>query len=201
MLTLLVLRHHFSTYGAIAIYVLTAAFMLVATGLFGAPWMTPLWGVGCLILFGVALIAALWWIYDYRSRRKGQIATWYRMPRWLEYEVGEGQRVRHLMCLKGTQEAIIEDNTLNLYGAEIISASAVFSTDGVIYAVMMPGRHSDCNWAIWADGKVHDPRREGFLTSRGRYVDRKEALVIATLNGQVRTKHGSPDELYSEDMW
>ena len=42
---------------------------------------------------------------------------------------------------------------------------------------------------------------QGFLTSDGRFVDRVEGLAIALAAGQVITKHGNPNQLFSEDMW
>ena len=42
---------------------------------------------------------------------------------------------------------------------------------------------------------------QGFLTSKCRFVDRKEALKIAEFNNQVVQKHGLKDELYSEDIF
>ena len=42
---------------------------------------------------------------------------------------------------------------------------------------------------------------QGFYTSKGRFVDRKEAYIIAAKYGQIVFKHGLPDELYSEDIF
>lgn len=42
---------------------------------------------------------------------------------------------------------------------------------------------------------------QGFLTSKCRFVDRKEALKIAEFNNQIVQKHGLKDELYSEDIF
>ena len=41
---------------------------------------------------------------------------------------------------------------------------------------------------------------QGFLTSVNRFVDRIEAMKIATDNNQVLCKHGGDDILYSEDL-
>ena len=42
---------------------------------------------------------------------------------------------------------------------------------------------------------------QGFITNKGRFVDRKEALEIAKANNQIRHKTGGSDELYSEDLY
>lgn len=43
---------------------------------------------------------------------------------------------------------------------------------------------------------------QGFLTSSGRFVDRKEALKIAKANNQIKFGIGyEPDELYSEMLY
>lgn len=43
---------------------------------------------------------------------------------------------------------------------------------------------------------------QGFLTNKGRFVDRKEALAIAKANNQIRYSIGyKPDKLYSEMLY
>jgi hypothetical protein len=41
---------------------------------------------------------------------------------------------------------------------------------------------------------------QGFYTTEGRFVDRKEALLIATVAKQIIHKHPDYLELYSEDL-
>lgn len=41
---------------------------------------------------------------------------------------------------------------------------------------------------------------EGFFTSAGRFLDRKQAMGLARENGQLRRPTGR-DELNSEDLW
>lgn len=41
-------------------------------------------------------------------------------------------------------------------------------------------------------------RDQGFVTSEGRFVGRREAAVIALLAGQISS---SKDRLFSEDLW
>ena len=40
---------------------------------------------------------------------------------------------------------------------------------------------------------------QGFLTENGKFVDRKLGLKIAEHFNQIKTKHPSENELYSED--
>lgn len=42
---------------------------------------------------------------------------------------------------------------------------------------------------------------QGFMTDRGRFVDRKEALEIATKANQIKIKTSPKDKLFSEDLW
>lgn len=51
------------------------------------------------------------------------------------------------------------------------------------------------------DDAVVDASDQGFVTSMHRFVEREEACRIAFDAGQIVTKHGPPDTLFSEDMW
>jgi hypothetical protein len=79
-------------------------------------------------------------------------------------------------------------------------------------------RHSDCFvtmeawasrlwfWERWRLDQVQPHqlagRNQGFLTSRGRFVDRVEAKVIAVDAGQLEGRHVyGKTELYSEDLY
>ncbi len=74
---------------------------------------------------------------------------------------------------------------------------------GKIYALERPNRHhnviafigEETGWRLCQ----HDSK-QGFLTNRGRFVDRKEAEVIARNCGQV-TGELIGSILTSEDMW
>lgn len=73
---------------------------------------------------------------------------------------------------------------------------------GVIYSVERPFRHNDVvRKIIYLTGvEVVIPETQGFITSTGRFVERKEALDIATKAGQMRnTPHAHG--LFSEDVW
>lgn len=59
-----------------------------------------------------------------------------------------------------------------------------------------PARHHSI---LWGFGRVQ-PDDQGFLTSAGRFVGRREAAEIAKAAGQVEKLIAEPD-LYSEDLW
>jgi len=81
---------------------------------------------------------------------------------------------------------------------EIIVAAAVRYGDIIVFKER-PGRHSD---ALNFGGR--ESRDHGFVTSRGRFVDREEAgfIVKATGQGLPRPGKSNPKQcLFSEDMW
>lgn len=43
--------------------------------------------------------------------------------------------------------------------------------------------------------------KQGFLTSDGQFVDRRQARVIANDAKQLLPRDGGKPELYSEDVW
>jgi hypothetical protein len=45
------------------------------------------------------------------------------------------------------------------------------------------------------------PRYQGFVTTHGRFVDRREALGIAERAKQLVRKTGNAYRLFSEDLW
>lgn len=59
-----------------------------------------------------------------------------------------------------------------------------------------PARHHDILWGL---GRVQ-PQDQGFLTDRGRFVDRAAAAEIARAAGQAQALI-APPHLYSEDLW
>ena len=56
---------------------------------------------------------------------------------------------------------------------------------------------------LWQSDKVsRNPRHQGFLTSKGRFVDREEALKIALENNQViDVTEIRGNRLHSEDLY
>ena len=89
---------------------------------------------------------------------------------------------------------------------ELIVAAAV-RYDGAIITFERPGRHGNClNW-LFKHGITRDMARDhGFLTNRGRYVDRAEAGRIVQESDQGTPRLDPPgvnpnQHLFSEDMW
>lgn len=88
----------------------------------------------------------------------------------------------------------------------ICAAIQIVETGKVFYG----HRHNHCftamndylSWTMNRQeiGKVKSV--QGFVTSNGRFVDRKEALIIALENDQVLDKSQiRGDNLYSEDLY
>jgi hypothetical protein len=86
---------------------------------------------------------------------------------------------------------------------EEIVAAALELKSGVIAQLPPPFGHPDILHGI--SYQQFEPRilfdRQGFVTSTGRFVDRKEGLAIAKAANQIVKKHGSNRELYSEDLY
>ncbi len=86
---------------------------------------------------------------------------------------------------------------------ERITGVALKTLDGDVVALPAPKRHPDL-FALMAfmryDYKDMDPG-QGFMTSHGRYVTRKEALFIAVAAKQLIGPTNSTIGLFSEDVW
>lgn len=69
-------------------------------------------------------------------------------------------------------------------------------------SALPPARHAQLLHPT--DGQNVGPDDQGFLTSRGRYVGRAEALRIANDCGQKQIDHPAKNaggHLFSEDLW
>lgn len=87
--------------------------------------------------------------------------------------------------------------------AEKVIASAIRHPSGLVFSSIHK-RHFHVIAAMDALGYAGliNTRDQGFLTSYGRYVDRKEAMVVVLAAHQTYNKSGGPDdELFSEDVW
>lgn len=79
--------------------------------------------------------------------------------------------------------------------------AAAIQRDGLCYALPAPARHADILRAIHVvTGEAPVQGIEGFMTSRGQFLDRKAAARLCLANGQLPAVM-SPPELYSEDLW
>lgn len=91
-----------------------------------------------------------------------------------------------------------------LFPTEEIACAAIRYDDIGVLALPAPARHHHIMWTrLFIDGvSSHPPKaNQGFLTTKGRFVDRVEGLALALQSGQIEEKQGNPNELYSEDMW
>lgn len=87
---------------------------------------------------------------------------------------------------------------------ETIVGVAIEVTPGRVFTLPRPYRHHHVI-RVAADLGEKTPiiGEQGFVTSTGRFVDRKEAGRIADANGQANRTVGSHEggDLYSEDLW
>lgn len=88
--------------------------------------------------------------------------------------------------------------------SERITAAAI-RFHGTVVSLPPPARHHHCIRAAvhvgyddWRPG-----HEQGFITSDGRFVDREEALRIATAAGQIIDDDSTRPHigLFSEDVW
>lgn len=88
-------------------------------------------------------------------------------------------------------------------GQEELIVAAAIRWGRVVVVAERPGRHGDCIWPLHHVGADHS--EQGFMTNRGRFVDRAEAGRIVLASGQG-SPGGTPANnpgmhLFSEDMW
>ena len=86
----------------------------------------------------------------------------------------------------------------------MIRAAAIL-VNGRVYEVPQPQRHHDCI-ALYLErnaGESCIPAKhiQGFVTTTGQFVDRRQAVAIAKRANQIKIKTGPPDQLFSEDLW
>lgn len=81
--------------------------------------------------------------------------------------------------------------------------SVAIHRGGIICSMPSPARHASVINAAVRDLEIDPPflGEQGFLTSTGRFVNRKEARFIADQAGQIRPGATVAEELYSEDLW
>lgn len=83
------------------------------------------------------------------------------------------------------------------FGMRIEAAAIRFR--GLVFTGL---RHHECfAKALESLGERPIGCEQGFVTDRGVFLDRKEALVVAQEAGQIRHKHPPLYKLMSEDMW
>lgn len=83
----------------------------------------------------------------------------------------------------------------------IVCAAAYDPATGKVYPSI---RHGDeVFFKLFGEDRKAWHLKQGFLTNRKRFVDRKEAFAIATEQNQIIRKSGNPNskELFSEDLY
>lgn len=83
----------------------------------------------------------------------------------------------------------------------MIKAAAIKSSNGKIFSVERPGRHHDVIALMAKLGHKKPLGIQGFITDKGKFVDRIEGLKIAKDNNQIIKKNGNAKMLFSEDLW
>lgn len=89
-------------------------------------------------------------------------------------------------------------------GERIVAAAVRY--EGMTFSLPPPARHGECILLMLAcrqdiDRTKTGPEEQGFVTSRHRFVDRKEARAIAVVAGQLTWRDAGLGELFSEDVW
>lgn len=79
--------------------------------------------------------------------------------------------------------------------------SSAIQQNGLIFSLPYPARHHHI-LHLMADLGLPTPikGKQGFLSSKGCFVDRELGAQIAIADGQIEKLRWPPD-LYSEDLW
>lgn len=111
--------------------------------------------------------------------------------------------VGKMILLRGTEAAFMRYYAFGRIKPEKILAAAIQHPNGFIYTALNPGRHHHVIRFMSAHrvAGLSVTRNQGYLTTHGRFVDRRDGLVMATKHQQIVKKHPASWELYSEDMW
>ncbi len=122
-------------------------------------------------------------------------------PRGIEYL--RSITYRHLDFFAGT-----EQDYRSFFAGEcnkperIAHVATRLRTSGRIYSVTAPGRHHNIEALLRQVGiPLSSDTQQGFVSTRGRWLNRKEACVVATLANQLIRKTPPETELFSEDIW
>jgi hypothetical protein len=145
-----------------------------------------------------------------KDRKKKAVSFQARMTRLKYSRVKQFQYPsagKHVL-LRGTEAAFdryyaFTRETNSRYKQELIIGAAIKHPSEVVYVALAPGRHHHVMAFMDEHGKagIENTGCQGFLTNRGRFIKRGEALMLARQSKQIIHKHPSFRELYSEDMW
>ena len=89
------------------------------------------------------------------------------------------------------------------YRSGVRIAGVAVKVNGVMYAMGAPNRHHDVIRYIFYRGVQPLVQDQGFMDTNGKFLTRKQAMLLAKLTGQFKR---GPDgyqgpELFSEDLW
>lgn len=85
---------------------------------------------------------------------------------------------------------------------ETITGVAIVTPDDKVWSLLKPNRHHNVIDLVFnKTGKQVFTKDQGFITNTGRYVNRKEALLIAIKAEQLLETSSVGDKLFSEDVW
>ena len=80
--------------------------------------------------------------------------------------------------------------------------AAAIEIDGLTISLLPPARHGECLRLMAAMfPAATEPERQGFVTSRQRFVGREEGKLIARRAGHLLPTYSSIQHLFAEDVW
>lgn len=121
------------------------------------------------------------------------------------------QRRSMMLGLSGSDSPTPPPSAIDMLGEEVRRLRAVVADERIIADAI---QHCGCTTSLPPPARLHtilhavhvamgkgEHGRQGFLTSRGRFVDRQEGWAIAEARGQLIGKPPVPGTLFSEDLW
>lgn len=148
-------------------------------------------------VFGLALLAGATLHEAERA-----IRARHQKPAGIDYL--RSHAYRHLDFFAGTAAEYREFFSADCSEPErIVHAATLHRRTKRIYSVAAPGRHHQVLSMMRQVGLTtnHSENIQGFVTSRGRFLNRTEAAIVAKLAGQLIRKTPPEDALFSEDLW
>jgi hypothetical protein len=82
--------------------------------------------------------------------------------------------------------------------------AAAVQAHGMTFSLPRPARHHDVLHLMHSLGLPDGPSwvtGQGFLLSSGRWVNRRDAWLVAVAAGQLLERDRNGPELFSEDVW
>lgn len=115
------------------------------------------------------------------------------------------RRYDSLVFTSGEAHNFLDRYRAQADASEKVDVSVIIHPDGTYFAVSRPGRHHDLvrHMASLNKAGLANVSKQGFITTHGRFVDRKEALRIAVEQEQLldMSEDARRSELFSEDLY